>query len=1018
MTVATRQSRVFDREELITLLAKQSSSPSETETLAGSTGSSSDKPSGEQTKQTNRRLSGVVNGRYAIEAHSGEGGMGAVYRVSDRLHPERRVALKCIHSAIADAQRLILFKSEFATLTGLVHPNLAGVYDLEPLLDEAGSSDDASKSPTGDDASKSPAGDWFFTMEFVDGVDLKAAVAREPNKLWDWCVELCRALSFLHRRNIVHFDLKPQNLMVDGHGRLRVLDFGLVGALGSDQLLGTPAYMAPEMIDGRDELDSRADLYSLGIVLYELLVGELPFSGSSILEILTHHARTSLKWPKESVVEPWSRSVVEKLCAKKAEDRYATANELILALQQGSGRTYALETNATMAGYVASAGFHGREREMAALLDYSQRAFKSGGDSKTPVGCFVRGLSGVGKSRLMRELRYKLQLEGRAFVEGHCFEGNAGEFDPIAEILKHLVRLAEAHGQTKLLTRHDAILRNVLKDYRPELERVEVDQGNVPGLAARFIDELGRHLELAIYINDIQGDNEGTLHTLRKLAQFATRVSTEGIRRSAVFASYRSDEMRTTGAAERLSKSGCFAHVDLSPLAGEAVASLVGTMLGTADPPKILLDRLMAQTAGQPLFVEELMRLLVEEGTVWPSESSWALKDELSTLPLPDTVQGVYRLRIGRLDEHCQRVLQTMAAFARPIEHALLATLTEDTLDALSEKLLVLKERTMVREHRTADRLELSLMHDKLRETVYEALGETGRKALHTHMARQLLKLSGDFVYEIAHHARRGDDLVLAEVVARRACNQADGNSEHEQIIQNGLFLADRVAERNERREILERVAWSYSFKKESERGDMLSVRLLNESESAEERARAWNSRASIAFGVGQVIQCDRCALTAAKELGFLLARSKLLLWPIAIRDFVLTRAKRLEKNRPADYDSLSNLKAEIIYMRAGALALQNKALGFLLFFSGLRRSITAGIFHAPESSRRESASGYASISATVLLSSPLHKKEDVLAVWQIGATLAPTQMQQINSAYLHDLIESPTRVPWPTRRQ
>ena len=211
----------------------------------------------------------VLNGRYELGALLGQGGMGVVYRAVDRQNPERALAVKCIRADAVSESSLSLFKAEFKAMSEMRHPNVARVYDFERIQG-------------GDD--------HLFTMEFVDGANVRD-VARDATAetVLELVVQVCRALSYVHSRKLIHLDLKPADIMVDRAGTVKVLDFGLVGARAHDvatSYIGTPAYVAPEMLKATRAIDHRADLYSLGVTWFELLCDRLPFRSGSVMELL------------------------------------------------------------------------------------------------------------------------------------------------------------------------------------------------------------------------------------------------------------------------------------------------------------------------------------------------------------------------------------------------------------------------------------------------------------------------------------------------------------------------------------------------------------------------------------------------------------------------------------------------------------------------------------------------------------------------------------------------------------
>ena len=213
----------------------------------------------------------VLNGRYRIDRLLGRGGMGRVYRVDDQLFPGRPTALKIFRHTPTNA--VDLFRTEFKTMASLRHPNVARVYDFEMAA--------------GADA-------FFFTMELLPGAPLdrfliaaasgdipaprpiEAPQALPWEETLDLLVPVIRALAYLHGRGVVHFDLKPGNIMVSPRGasrQVKVRDFGLAGLRGGGQVIGTPQYLSPEIARAK-EGDHRSDLYSLGIMAFRLLTGE------------------------------------------------------------------------------------------------------------------------------------------------------------------------------------------------------------------------------------------------------------------------------------------------------------------------------------------------------------------------------------------------------------------------------------------------------------------------------------------------------------------------------------------------------------------------------------------------------------------------------------------------------------------------------------------------------------------------------------------------------------------------
>jgi serine/threonine-protein kinase len=267
----------------------------------------------------------VIDDRYKITAHLGSGGMAEVYCATD-MQLGRNVALKILHERFASDEEFVeRFKREASSAAGLAHQHVVAVYDR---------------------------GEWegtsYIAMEFVSGRTLKQLVTEEgplaPQRAVDLTVQILRAARFAHRRGIIHRDFKPQNVIVDDDGRAKVTDFGIARAGASDMtqtgsILGTAQYLSPEQAQGH-AVGARSDLYSIGIILYELLTGRVPFEAESAVTIALKQVSEQPVPPSElnPRVTPELESVVLRALAKEPRDRFADADEFIAALDAAASR--------------------------------------------------------------------------------------------------------------------------------------------------------------------------------------------------------------------------------------------------------------------------------------------------------------------------------------------------------------------------------------------------------------------------------------------------------------------------------------------------------------------------------------------------------------------------------------------------------------------------------------------------------------------------------------------------------
>src|ERR1700761_7869060 len=222
----------------------------------------------------------LLSGRYRLDAQIGAGGMSTVYRAFDTVL-ERQVAIKLMHREIAaDADQLERFRREARAVAQLNHPHVVGVIDA------------------GEDEGRP-----YIVFEYVEGETLKERIRRGGRlpipEAVAYAIEIARALGAAHARHIVHRDVKPQNVLVDEEGSAKVTDFGIARTLEEDGLtadgrvLGTTNYVAPEQALGQD-VTGQSDLYSLGVVLYEMLTGEVPFTGESQVAVAMKHVREAM----------------------------------------------------------------------------------------------------------------------------------------------------------------------------------------------------------------------------------------------------------------------------------------------------------------------------------------------------------------------------------------------------------------------------------------------------------------------------------------------------------------------------------------------------------------------------------------------------------------------------------------------------------------------------------------------------------------------------------------------------
>ena len=587
---------------------------------------------------------------------------------------------------------------------------------------------------------------------------------------------ICSALAHIHRRGMVHRDLKPSNVFLKSGLGPVLMDFGLAsradGAIGRETLLsatgasraGSSHYMSPEQIRG-DVVDARADLYSLGCMLYESLAGHPPFGAHSAVDVLLAQLN-QLPPPLTDFVDgvpPELVTLLDNLLAKQPQRRMGYAEDVDAVLAELGGAlspVYSAEAD-TDIPYLYRPRLAGRVEATTTIEEYLRQAEQSKGSF-----ILIGGESGIGKTFLATEIgrrsadRKFLTLTGDCVpVASHGSIGDAqprtggAPFEPFRRLLQYVADRCRQQGREFA----DQLLGargKILAQYEPSLafalgqERFQDPPEMIPVAARRRVfdaltETLVRLCErdpLLWILDDLQWADELSLSFLG--SHLARHVSS---RRLLVVATYRSDEM--TPGVSALVGNPYTKVIKLGRLDETNISALVADMLGITSVPAELIASLTKHAEGNPFFVAEYLRMAVSHGVLRRRNGRWefAHRDESADralaeqLPMPGSIKGLVGRRIRELDDGLRIVLLAAAVIGREVEVDLLEDLVSATSSAairLTDAIEALRGRQILE---WIDALRVRFVHDKIREAAYDAdVSFERRRALHARLAKTL----------------------------------------------------------------------------------------------------------------------------------------------------------------------------------------------------------------------------------------------------------------------------------------
>jgi len=708
-----------------------------------------------------------VNDRYTVKKFLGEGGKKKVYLAYDTLL-DRDVAFALIKTEKLDDAARVRVSREAKAMGRLGdHPNIVTIHDIGEH-----------------------EGQPYIVLPVMSGGDIEGMLEKAPEHRLpiEHAVkivrEVCKGLAHAHSKGIIHRDIKPGNVWLSEDGTAKVGDFGLALAVdvsrltGEGMMVGTYYYMPPEQAMG-GEVTAKADLYSLGAMLYEMITGRPPFVGDDVYSIIGQHINTppvSPSWHRPELT-PALEALILQLLEKDPQRRPASADHIRQVLESIEAGTISQkpsqETTPARSPLYRQV-FVGRETELRQL----QCAFD---DAMSGQGSLVMvaGEPGIGKTALCEQLSTYVALRGGKVLVGHCYEEGSLSLPYLAfvEALRSYVLTRDVNGLREELGTGAVDVARIVSDIKERLKvklrppgSPEEERYRLMEAVTGFLSNAATVQPLVVILEDLHSSDRGTLEMLTHVSRNLTG------NRLLLVGTYRDIEVDRahplSGALAELRRISTFGRVVLRGLNTDEVRRMLESITGQ-DVPWGIAEAVHHQTEGNPLFVQEVVRYLAEEGLITREQGRWwAARDTPLEMSIPEGLRDVIGKRLSRLSGECNRLLCIAAVIGREFRLKVLERVAGVAEDELITSLDEAK-RTAVVEERSAvaGAVIYRFAHAFFRQTLYEEIVAPRRIRLHQQVARTLEELHADRLKEHAaelaeHFSHSTDPTDLSKAVS------------------------------------------------------------------------------------------------------------------------------------------------------------------------------------------------------------------------------------------------------------
>ena len=706
---------------------------------------------------------GKTISHYKILEKLGEGGMGIVFQAEDSKL-ERTVAIKFLPRHIStNSEERLRFKIEAKAAAALNHPNIATIYAIEETDNE-----------------------MFIVMEYIDGVELKDKInspvfhldnggvkgGLPTDEALKIAIQLAEGLEAAHKKGIVHRDIKSSNIMITEDGKVKIMDFGLAKIKGGTELtkigttLGTTAYMSPEQAKG-EVVDNKTDIWSFGVVLYEMLTGELPFKAdydpAILYSILNEEPEPNNNL--DSLVPNNLKQIVMRCLVKSKDVRYESCSKLLSDLKSINKKQLVkpktdYEIKYTKHYFVFEEDiFVGRE----AHLEFLHKKFKSISETKEST-VFIYGESGIGKSQLVAKALQAITNSGINIIWGRCvFQEGGLPYHPFVSGIKNSIHNVNDEFINVLLNQSVKFGINLSSRIPYIKSFLNLSNESVSLLHKEqlwdsvllLLQVFAAEQPLIFILDDLQWADKTSLDLFSYIGRNITKLPILLIgmyRRNAALSDEIVDDASLTETVRQLNIEGVAHQINLTELSEEETTKFISGLLDGKKVGQRLSEKIFKHTEGLPLFISELVNLLKEKQLVFFENQVWKLREDQQFVFISSKIQDIIYQRLNRLDDDLKEILEIASCEGEYfLSETLAACLNVSRITLLKQLQILESKYNLVKHVKNLYRFD----HLMIQQVMYESILPELREEYHRMIASYLVdkySMKDEYAARIAHH--------------------------------------------------------------------------------------------------------------------------------------------------------------------------------------------------------------------------------------------------------------------------